>query len=48
VKYLFDFGEGLFCFVPVFMIIALVFGALIWNNLPSRMVKKAEEDDDLK
>lgn len=48
-RHLFDYGEGLFCFLPVFMMIALVFGALIWNSLPDRTVKKTkkkERDDE--
>ena len=44
-SYLFDYGEGLFCFVPVFTIMGLIFAALIWNSLPSRTVKKKSEDE---
>jgi hypothetical protein len=44
-KYLFDYGEGLLCFLPVFLIISFIFGALIWNNLPSRTVTKSKKDD---
>ena len=45
---LFDYGEFLLCFGPVFLIILMVFLALIWNNLPSRTVvkeSKAESKD---
>lgn len=44
-RYLFDFGEGILCFLPVFALIALVFGALIWNNLPERTVKQNDDDE---
>ncbi|HKP68276.1 MAG TPA: hypothetical protein VJV05_03265 [Pyrinomonadaceae bacterium] len=44
-KYLFDYGEGLFCFVPVFLLIAFIFGALLWNNLPDMTVKKKNDDE---
>jgi len=37
---LYDYGEGLLCFLPVFFIIALVFGALVWNSLPLRSGKE--------
>jgi hypothetical protein len=43
---LFNYGELLICFGPAFLIIALVFGALIWNSLPSRTVEKDEADAD--
>ena len=39
-SYLFDYGEFLLCFAPVFLLIAFIFAALVWNNLPSREVKK--------
>jgi hypothetical protein len=42
---LFKYGEFLICIGPVFLIIALVFGALIWNNLPDRTKKKDEEKE---
>ena len=35
-SYFFDYGEFLLCFAPVFLIIAFIFGALVWNNLPLR------------
>lgn len=44
-RYLFDYGEFLLCFAPVFLIIAFVFAALVWNNLPSReKVEEAKEN----
>lgn len=45
-RYLFDYGEGLLCFLPVFVLIAFIFGALIWNNLPDMTVKKKKRDDE--
>ena len=45
-RYLFDYGEGLFCFVPVFTIVGFIFAALIWNNLPSRTVKKKKVEEE--
>ena len=47
-SYLFDYGEGLFCFVPVFTIIGFILFALIWNSLPSmtkKINKKVETPD---
>jgi hypothetical protein len=44
-SYLFDYGEFLLCFAPVFLLIAFIFAALVWNNLPSREVKKGETID---
>ena len=44
-KYLFDYGEALLCFAPVFLIMAFVAAALLWNSLPSRSVKKTDKDD---
>ena len=44
-SYLFDYGEGILCFLPVFAIIAFIFGALIWNSLPDRTVKKKHDDE---
>jgi len=38
-SYLFDYGEALICFIPVFFIISLVGAALLWNSLPSRSEK---------
>jgi hypothetical protein len=50
-RYLFDYGEFLICFAPVFFIIAFIFAALVWNNLPSRVKRKRsgeKERDDLR
>ena len=50
-RYLFDYGEFLICFAPVFFIIAFIFAALVWNNLPSRVKEKEpskEENNDLR
>ena len=44
-KYLYDYGEGLLCFVPVFLMIAFIGAALIWNNLPSMAKKKSKKDE---
>ena len=44
-KFLYDYGEGLLCFVPVFLIIAFVGAALVWNNLPDRTIKKKTTDE---
>jgi hypothetical protein len=33
-SYVFDYGEFLLCFGPVFFFIALIFGALLWNSWP--------------
>jgi hypothetical protein len=41
-RYLFDYGEFLLCFVPVFLLIAFIFAALVWNNLPSQENKNGE------
>jgi hypothetical protein len=37
---LYDYGEGILCFVPVFVMIALIFCGLLWNSLPSNKDKK--------
>jgi hypothetical protein len=37
---LYDFGEVIFCVGPVFLVIFIVFGALVWNSLPARKSKK--------
>jgi hypothetical protein len=44
-NYLFDYGEALLCFVPVFLIVAFIGAALLWNSLPSRTVEKPGEDE---
>lgn len=45
-EHLFNYGEFLLCFGPVFLIIALIFGGLLWNSLPDR--KKKEDDAEEK
>ena len=37
---LYDYGEGILCFVPVFFMITVVFFGLLWNSLPSKKDKK--------
>ncbi len=44
-QYLFEYGEFLLCFAPVFFIIAFIGAALLWNSLPDRTVKKEKDDD---
>ena len=44
-NYLADSAVAVICFVPVFLIMSLIFGALIWNNLKSRPVKKNADDN---
>ena len=43
-RYLYDYGEGLLCFVPVFLIIAFIGAALVWNNLPDRTNRKKTDE----
>ncbi|HVF30666.1 MAG TPA: hypothetical protein VNA22_06825 [Pyrinomonadaceae bacterium] len=43
-RYLFDYGEGILCFVPVFFIVAAIGLALLWNNLPDRTKKRTSDD----
>jgi len=43
-SYLFDYGEGLFCFVPVFLLMSAIFATLVWNNMASRTKAKAAKD----
>ncbi len=43
-SYLYDYGEGLFCFLPVFLVMTAVFAALVWNNLPSRTIKETKDE----
>ena len=45
-RYLFDYGEGFLCFLPVFAIMGLIFAALIWNNLPSRAKPRKDGTKD--
>ena len=47
-RYLFDYGEGFLCFLPVFLIMGFIFAVLVWNNLPSRTVKKNADDNEQK
>jgi hypothetical protein len=44
-RYLFEYGEFLLCFAPVFLIIAFIGAALFWNSLPDRTKKKEREDE---
>jgi len=44
-SYLFDYGEGLFCFLPVFAIMTFIFAALVWNSLPSQGPAKKRDED---
>jgi len=45
---LYEYGEFLLCIGPIFLIIFIIFGVLLWNSLPSRTVnkKKRDEHDD--
>jgi len=45
-SYLFDYGEALLCFVPVFLIVAFIGASLLWNSLPSRTIKRNAVDKD--
>lgn len=44
-SYLFDFGELLICIAPIFLVMVIIFGGLIWNSLPKRTVEKEERND---
>jgi len=44
---LYDFGEFLFCFGPVFLVIFIIFGALLWNSLPPRTKTKTKRVPEL-
>ena len=44
-RYVFEYGEFLLCFGPVFLIIAFIFAAVVWNNLPSRMKVKGDTSE---
>ena len=37
---LYDYGEVLFCVVPVFVIIGAIGAMLLWNSLPDRTKPK--------
>ena len=39
---LYDYGEALLCFVPVFGMMSFIFFALLWNSLPSGKDKEKE------
>ena len=43
---LYDYGEVLFCIVPVFVIIGGIGAMLAWNSLPDRPMKRKEKDGD--
>ncbi|MBV9243165.1 MAG: hypothetical protein JO314_14290 [Acidobacteria bacterium] len=43
-RFLFDYGEAIVCLGP-FLLIAIIFGALIWNSLPDRTKKGRDKDD---
>lgn len=45
-SYLFDYGEFLLCFGPVFFIIAMVGFILLINSWPSKSSKKETEAKD--
>jgi hypothetical protein len=45
-RYIFDYGEGFLCFLPVFVIMSLIFAALVWNNLPSQVKTKKINDSE--
>jgi hypothetical protein len=46
-NYLFDYGEALFCFVPVFFIIAFIFATLIWNSLPEQAKERTTGSEEI-
>jgi hypothetical protein len=39
---LFDYGEALLCFVPLFFMISFIGAALLWNSLPPRSEKEKQ------
>jgi hypothetical protein len=39
---LFDYGEAILCFFPVFILIAFIFFALLWDSLPLGSKKDKE------
>lgn len=43
-SHVYNISEALICFLPVFLIISLVAGALLWNSWPSKTEKKKEDD----
>jgi len=44
-SYLFDYGEAFLCFVPVFLIMAFMGAAVLWNSLPARTAGKTDKDE---
>lgn len=44
-SHVYNVSEALICFVPVFFIISLVGGALLWNSWPSKKTVKNEEGE---
>lgn len=42
---IYNLSEALICFVPVFLIIALIGAALLWSSWPSRRKQKSEDED---
>ena len=42
---LYNISEALICFAPVFLIVSMIGGALLWNSWPGRK-KKGELHDD--
>ena len=43
--YLFDYGEFLLCFAPIFLVIAAIGAGLLWNSLPDRTTKKKPRNE---
>jgi hypothetical protein len=43
---LYDFGEVIFCMGPIFLIIFIIGGALLWNSLPSTNKTKDRKSDE--
>ena len=44
--YLYDFGEFLFCFAPVFLVIAAIGLGLLANSWPLRKPDKGPSEDN--
>ena len=44
-RHLFDYGEFLLCFAPIFLVIAAIGAGLLWNSLPDRTVKKKSKNE---
>lgn len=45
-SHVYNLSEALICFVPVFLIIALIFGGLLWNSLPDRSKKRSDDTNE--